>query len=211
MFINAKDRKRYFLDPNLPPAERIHTLCTHYGIREYILHNDLSISCLSVHYADWSPNQLPLRFNLIRGNCIIEPPWLRVLALSSLQGAPRLVEGDFHCSALRLRSLDGLANTVIHGDFSFEGPLLSLQHFPRVHGTVSLRYAPVAPLYDTFIRHPDRIARFNALGIIQERLGYGYIRHSALNTFLREHSEDPISLGSLRRFTNRHGGHYTAL
>ena len=211
MYINAKDRKRYFLDPNLPPAERIHTICTHYGIRDYILHNDLSISCLNLHYADWLPTRLPLRFNHIRGNAIFDPPWLHVSALTTLQGAPKLVDGDFHCCALRLRSLEGLDNTVIQGNFCFEGPLLSLQHFPRVHGAVSFFSAPVAPLYETFIRHPDRIARFNTLGIIQERLGYGYIRHSALNAFLREYGEDPISLGSLRHFINRHGGHYMAL
>ena len=100
--------------------EDIHSLCKKYDIRNYTINEDGSIDVDGNVYLNGKKLiELPLKFGKVSGhfNCSREtnliPAWNQ---LTSLEGSPREVGGDFHCYRNQLTSLEGSPREV-GGDF----------------------------------------------------------------------------------------------
>ena len=94
----------------MTPSE-IHNICAKYGIRQYTINDDMSISVNG--YVDLSSKNLkslPIKFKEVSGNFYCDNN-----QLTSLRGCPRTVGGYFSCRSNQLTSLRGCPRTVGDG------------------------------------------------------------------------------------------------
>jgi hypothetical protein len=92
--------------------EDIDAICRRYGIRNYTVNSDLSISVdggVDLHYKKLT--KLPVKFKEVSGDF-----WLSGNNLTSLEGSPERVGGYLICSNNNLTSLEG-SPKWIGGDF----------------------------------------------------------------------------------------------
>jgi hypothetical protein len=118
---------------------RIAIICNFFGIEEYIINDDLSISVSGdVNLSYKLLTRLPLSFRQVTGtfNC-------KRNKLTTLQGSPAHVSGNFYCSSNCLTDLIG-SPLQIDGDFSiYRNKIDNLEGFPvYVNGEVASDFEP---------------------------------------------------------------------
>ncbi len=143
---------------NLHLKQRL--ICSKYGIKNYTINSDGSIDVngnvdLSMKYL----TSLPLKFNRVTGNFkCIGLYWESNAKLTTLEGSPRIVGGDFLCSQNQLTSLEG-APEEVGGNFQcIYNELTSLQGAPKkVGGDFYCEYNRLTSLEGA----PDEVNFFN--------------------------------------------------
>lgn len=84
----------------------IDIVCKKYSIKDYIINDDLSIDVNGdVHLANRSLEKIPLNFNIVKGNFIINNN-----KLLTLEGSPKSVGELFNCEYNKLKTLKGYTN-----------------------------------------------------------------------------------------------------
>ena len=82
--------------------DEIHKICEKYYIKNYIINNDLSIDVNGNIDLDRKKlTELPLSFNVIKGNFVCSSNYL-----NTLKGSPNTVDGDFLCNNNNLTTLE---------------------------------------------------------------------------------------------------------
>jgi len=146
----------------MTPSE-IHRICAKYGILQYTINDDMSISVDgSVDLSDKNLKSIPINFKEVGGyfNCGYNQ-------LTSLKGCPETVGGHFSCSNNQLTSLKYCPETV--GDF-----FCSNNHLTNFDGLpeffeqpIYLLGNPVYEIYSLFNRDPRCIYWIREFGVIQ--------------------------------------------
>ena len=169
----------------MTPSE-IHRICAKYGIRQYTINDDMSISVNGhVDLAFKNLKSIPINFKEVDGyfNCSYNQ-------LTSLQGCPETVGGDFNCNNNQLTSLEGCPETV-SGNFSCnDNQLTSLEGCPETVGgdfycdynqitnfdglpeffeqSISIFRNPVHEIYELFERDPRCIYWIREYDVIMD-------------------------------------------
>ncbi len=90
----------------------IHRICAKYGIRQYTINDDMSISVNgNVDLSDKNLKSIPIKFKEVTGHFSCSHN-----QLTSLEGCPETVGGGFSCNNNQLTSLKYCPETV-GGDF----------------------------------------------------------------------------------------------
>ena len=66
--------------------------------------------------------------------------------LTSLEGAPKSVGKIFYCSDNQLTTLEGAPKSVGYDFYCINNPLTTLEGMPAIPGTLKLSYSPTLPL-----------------------------------------------------------------
>lgn len=104
----------------------IHLTCIQFGIKNYIINDDLTIDVDdNVSICNSGLAFIPLKFNIVKGDFHID-----VNKITSLYGSPRVVNGDFNCSFNKLESLEYFPEYVEGDIFCSSNKLVTLKHIP---------------------------------------------------------------------------------
>src|SRR5574343_65252 len=106
----------------------IHKICKEYSIENYTINNGLVDVDGSVDLSSWKLDKLPLNFGRVSRhfNCCNN--------LTSLEGAPKKLDGHFYCQYNELASLEGGPKEV-GGNFNCNNnQLTTLQGAPKEVG-----------------------------------------------------------------------------
>ncbi len=128
-------------------TSEIHNLCRKYGIIDYTINSDMSISVEGdVDLTHKNLKSLPIKFKEVSGDfdCGYNQ-------LTSLEGRPETVGGHFSCSRNQLTSLEYCPETVGGNFYCDNNQLTSLEYCPETVGgnfycgynqLTSLEYCP---------------------------------------------------------------------
>jgi len=126
----------------MTPSE-IHNICAKYGIRQYTINDDMSISVNgNVDLSDKNLKSIPIKFKEVTGYF-----YCSYNQLTSLKYCPETVGGDFWCSYNQITNFDGLPEF-------FEQPIYLLGN-------------PVYEIYKLFKRDPRCIYWIREFDAIQ--------------------------------------------
>jgi len=166
-------------------TSEVHNLCRKYGIIDYTINSDMSISVNG--YVDLSSKNLkslPIKFKEVSGNfnCGYNQ-------LTSLEGCPETVGGDLSCYGNQLTSLKGCPETVGGHFYCGNNNLPSLEYCPETVGgdfncygnqitnfdglpeffeqPIYLLGNPVHEIYKLFKQDPRCIYWIREFGVIQ--------------------------------------------
>jgi len=104
--------------------EDIRTICKQYNIRNYTINKDGTIDAYNVYLYERKLTKLPLKFNKVNDFDISNN------YLTSLEGCPVEVNGDFLCNNNRLVSLE-YSPKIIRGEFVCEANnIKTFEYFP---------------------------------------------------------------------------------
>ena len=121
----------------------IHRICAKYGIRQYTINDDMSISVNgNVDLSDKNLKSIPIKFKEVTGYF-----YCSYNQLTSLKYCPETVGGDFWCSYNQITNFDGLPEF-------FEQPIYLLGN-------------PVYEIYKLFKRDPRCIYWIREFDAIQ--------------------------------------------
>ena len=109
--------------------EDIDAICQKYGITNYTINSDGSIDVDGS--LNWKKlDKLPVKFNRVSRHF-----YCQYNQLISLEGAPKIVEGDFYCSRNQLTSLKGSPKWVGRNFYCNNNKLTSLEGAPKQVGS----------------------------------------------------------------------------
>jgi len=186
--------------------KEIREICNKYAIQDYNINPDMSIDVYrQVELINKNLTKLPLNFNKIEGDFLCHDNML-----TSLEGAPKIVNGFFDCSHNYLSTLEGAPNYV-KGFFNCSyNNLTSLKYSPEyvgtnfwcanniimnlnslksnIQGNLFLENNPIYKLYQNYIRKIDNIELFNDYKIIIDNKLY----LNRLNDYLHSNNYKPI-------------------
>ncbi len=156
-------------------TSEIHNICKKYGILQYTINDDMSISVNgTVNLSGRKLTQIPIKFKEVGGyfSCYGNQ-------LTSLEGCPETVGGDFSCSNNQLTSLEGCPETVSGYFYCGYNQLTSLEYCPETVGDfycsnnqlTSLKYCPETVDGD-FSCSNNQITNFDGLPEFFEQLIY---------------------------------------
>jgi len=196
--------------------QEIKDLCSEYSIENYQIRDGSIYADGKIYLIKMLGNlkELPLTFNeveeyftcsknilttlegcpkVVRGN--FGCSWNKLI---SLEHSPKIVEGNFRCEFNHhITSLEGLENTYIAVNLIVDGcNLYSLKGFPKKVGGFECAETPIKPIYDTFIQECDyeTIRRFNLFDVTYTDGLDWYIDYDNLGKFLRSVDKEDLMM-----------------
>ncbi len=168
----------------MTPSE-IHRICAKYGIRQYTINDDMSISVNG--YVDLSSKNLkslPIKFKEVSGIFYCDNNQLTSLRgcprtvggdfycnhnqLASLKYCPETVGGHFYCSNNQLTSLEGCPKTVSGGFWCYDNQITNFDGLPEFfEQSISIFRNPVHEIYELFKEDLRCIYWIREFGAIQ--------------------------------------------
>jgi hypothetical protein len=144
----------------------IYKICEYYGIQNYTINPDGSIDVNgNVWLFNKNLTKLPLKFNKVSGNFSCSD---NKNNLTSLDGCPNYVGGDFYCHNNEITSLEGCPNYVGGDFYCHNNEITSLEGCPKEIGGNFHCYSN--PLPQEIIDNPKaellRLQRENKLNIL---------------------------------------------
>ena len=135
--------------------EDIDAICQKYGITNYTINSDGSIDVDGS--LNWKKlDKLPVKFNRVSRHF-----YCQYNQLISLEGAPKIVEGDFYCSRNQLTSLKGSPKWVGRNFYCNNNKLTSLEGAPKwVGGTFYCKFNPLPKLIKDNERYIKEIIKW---------------------------------------------------
>ena len=160
---------------------RIKSICKKYDITHIDINEDGSIDCLSINATRLSHRELsklPLKFNTQHSSFVCNNN-----NLTTLEGSPSWVGGDFNCYFNQLTSLEG-SPSYVGGNFRcFSNQITSFEGFPNHVGGEFVCYNnPISEVWNLFY-DKTKIELFNDYDIIRPDK---VIILERLNDFLKE-------------------------
>ena len=145
-----KHLKSYKIFENIQTDEEIHGLCRKYEISNYTINEDKSVDVDGdVDLYNKGLSKLPLNFRHVKGDFSCS---YNNYNLTTLDGAPETVGGDFYCGGNNLKTLEGSPRRV-DGDFNctWNNKLMSLEGISTIHGDLYCNYTTVYYFWDNFL------------------------------------------------------------
>ena len=128
---------------------RIESICYELGIRPHLIHDDGTVDVDGdLILIDYGSGKLPLKFGRVYGDCKFQSYKKDGNKLTSLEGCPHTVDGEFSLQFLtRLSSLRGCPEHVGGEFFILECPITSLEGSPeRVRGRFGIYRTKITSL-----------------------------------------------------------------
>ena len=168
--------------------ENIDEICKKYRIENYTINSDGSIDVNGiVNLHNLGLEKLPIKFNKVNGYFYCNNK------LTSLEGSPVEVNGDFYCRNNYLTSFE-YAPKIIRGSFSCsDNNIKTFEYFPSfVKGEFWRTYNPIYKVWNLF-RDTTKIELLNDFDIFRdEDTDEPAIIMDRLNDFLLTIGKDPV-------------------
>jgi len=142
----------------------IHNICKDYNIRNYTINDDNSIDVnggVDLLYCNLS--ELPLNFNKVTGyfNC-------HGNNLTTLKGAPKIVNSNFMCGENKLTTFK-YAPLIVKGNlYCHYNRITMLENIPSINGIPYFDNNPIEYIYNIYVKSVDNIELFNDFKIIED-------------------------------------------
>jgi len=142
----------------------IHRICAKYGIIDYTINDDMSISVEGdVDLTHKNLKSLPITFKEVSGDFYCSEN-----QLTSLKYCPETVGGNFYCSRNQLTSLEGCPGTVGGYFFCSNNQLTNFDGLPEFfEQDIHIGGNPVDEIYRLFNQDPRCIYWIREFGAIQ--------------------------------------------